>query len=151
MYGIEDPEKVDHTKDIRVSLTNRIYMIGRFSPTITQKTNVLKRSFISDLGSATRFIDENGNFYKQTAAVNTTMGTRKYYPRTHRKGLSQSRRDDMEVLGFTLLRAIGITLPWEEEAEKSKPNEKVIIAEQNKLYRKPHVVVRCFSCSLSNI
>lgn len=65
------------------------------------------------------------------------MWTAPYYSRTLRKGLTQSRRDDMESLGYTLLMTAGINVTWD-----FCKNETKITEEQNRLCDELQVVVR---------
>lgn len=141
MYGIEDPKKFKNTKDVRVSFNDRIYMIGKFFA--IQKTIAFKRSFISDLGSAVRYRDKKTKaLYKQTATLPSTTTTELYMSRTHRNGLSLSRRDDMETLGYVMINAAGAKLPWADSLKNEVRNKTKITAEQDILCEKLQIGVR---------
>lgn len=91
-----------------------------------------------DFGAAVRYRDENGTCYKQAVANRKgTICTPPYFSRTLRKGLTQSRRDDMETLGYAMLVAGGVYLPWDDCTNKTK-----ITKEQNRLCEELDVVVR---------
>lgn len=103
--------------------------------------NGFKQSSLVDLGGARRHQDENGTCYPQTAAnMNETVCTKPFYCRTLRKGLTQSRRDDMETLGYALLDMGAFKLPWD-----NCKNETKITEEQNKLC--DDVEVRSYCCA----
>lgn len=139
MYGIEDPKKFDPKKNPRASFLNQVYLIGRFRMKVTQKAKEFKRSSILDFGSSYKYRDENGTLYKQSPRVPNTVTTPPYYTRTFRKKLTQSRRDDMESLGYAFLVLSGVRLSWDGLNETAHGAE--ITRRQNELCEDLEVVV----------
>lgn len=110
-------------------------MLHEFHP----KGKCFKRSSPVDLGGSKRHQDENGACIKQAKPTKHTPTTEPFYSRTLLRGLSQSRRDDMEILGYVLLDLGGFRLPWDGWSLKNRPP---IIEEQNRLCGALDVVVR---------
>lgn len=142
MYGLDDPNEVDPKKNGRVSFKNRVYMIGRFCPNVTQKAYELGRSSLLDFGGAVRYRDAKGNCCNQSKALPYTTSTYPYFPRAFVNGLSQGRRDDMETLGYTLLMCSGVRVPWDGLQKHGE-----ILKKQNELCEKLKVLVRNNHCS----
>lgn len=102
-----------------------------------ENTDRFKRFSFADFGSAATYKYENGTCIKQSkASINIPM-TKPFFSRATLQGLSQSRRDDMEVLGYVLLELGGFKLPWTDC--KTKPE---MIHEQDRLCNALDVVVR---------
>ena len=61
-----------------------------------------KRIYLIDFGFTKKYIDSNGDHIK-LKRYKFLIGTRRYVSLNTHKGLEQSRRDDMESLGYLFL------------------------------------------------
>lgn len=141
MYGKVNPKKLNQTENVRVSLTNRVYMIGRFCTNVTNKANKYKCSSCTDFGAASKYRDANGTCYNQTASGKFAVMTEPYRSRTSRYRMSKSRRDDMETLGYSLLSMVGVDLPWDQHEDEPIKTADEKLEEQNRLCDALEVVV----------
>lgn len=68
--------------------------------------------YLIDYGLAKRYVDANGNHipYRQNCP---TVGTMRYVSINGHLGLEQSRRDDMESLGYLFVYLLRGSLPWQ--------------------------------------
>lgn len=64
-----------------------------------------------DFGLSKKYLDSNGNHVKLKFGKDIT-GTLRYCSRRTHLGQEQSRRDDLESLGYTLIYLAKGVLPW---------------------------------------
>lgn len=69
--------------------------------------------FLIDFGLAKSYIDSRGNHIESSAA-NSLIGTREYASINTHNNVSQSRRDDLETIGYLLIYLLNGTLPWQD-------------------------------------
>lgn len=67
-----------------------------------------------DFGVAARFIDARTNAHLPARRERLAVGTLMYSSINAQNMVTQSRRDDLESLGYSLIHMIKRTLPWEE-------------------------------------
>ncbi|KAH9161943.1 hypothetical protein AeNC1_018880, partial [Aphanomyces euteiches] len=75
--------------------------------------------YLIDFGLAKRFIDSRTNAHIKYHDKAGHIGTQRFASKNASKGMEQSRRDDMESLGYVLLYCLRGSLPW-QIAEKNE-------------------------------
>jgi len=88
---------------------------------IDRKTNII---YIIDFGLAKRYLDISGNHVLLENGRKITGTARYVSPNVH-SGLSPSRRDDIESIGYLLIYLLSGSLPWQKikHVDKSKKYE----------------------------
>lgn len=95
-----------------------------FNPQNPQSPNSPYQTvFILDFGLSKRYINSNGEHIPYTEGK-SLIGTPRYASVNALQGHEQSRRDDMEALGYLLLYLLIGSLPWQGLAGKTR-EEKV--------------------------
>ncbi|KAE9536518.1 hypothetical protein AGLY_007307 [Aphis glycines] len=113
-------EYVHHRKLIHRDLKPENISIGRPRQTLPFKESAEDTIYLIDFGMAKPYIDKNT---KNHIMYNTEVGVFGTYQfMSANSHLEQSRRDDLESLGYVLLYLINGTLPWmkyfeEEDAD----------------------------------
>lgn len=69
--------------------------------------------FIIDFGLAKSYISSTDKMHKKQASGLMPVGTARYASIWTHKGVSQSRRDDLESIGFVLIYFLQTKLPWQ--------------------------------------
>lgn len=69
--------------------------------------------FIADFGLSSFFIDRKTGKHVEYSTKKTLTGTPRYASINNHMGLQQSRRDDLESLGYMLVYFIRGSLPWQ--------------------------------------
>ena len=84
---------------------------------IDRKSNII---YIIDFGLAIRYLDDSNNHIPETRGKKIT-GTTRYISSNVHEGISPSRRDDLESIGYILLYLLIGKLPWQtiKHSEKS--------------------------------
>lgn len=82
--------------------------------------------YLIDFGLAQSFLDENLNHYELHANA-PFVGTKRYMSINTHQGLTASRRDDLESLGYIMLFLYQGRLPWQINADKNN----IITLKQN--------------------
>jgi serine/threonine protein kinase len=97
------------------------WMFGR------KETKRNKTLCIIDFGLGKLYIDEKtGRHIKQEKAP-FALGTARYMPVRAHEFIAQSRRDDLEAIGFVCIYFLNGELPWQsvDEEDKLKRNKKI--------------------------
>lgn len=71
--------------------------------------------YLVDFGLAKAYIDtstKKGNKHRPLARGRKLVGTPRYASINNHKGLTQSRREDLASIGYTLAILLNGTLPW---------------------------------------
>ena len=84
--------------------------------------------YLIDFGLAQSFLDENLNHYELHANA-PFVGTKRYMSINTHQGLTASRRDDLESLGYIMMFLYQGRLPWQINADKN--NMDIITLKQN--------------------
>lgn len=71
------------------------------------------RIFIADFGLSAFFIDRKTRKHVEFSTKKALTGTPRYASINNHMGLQQSRRDDLESLGYMLVYFVKGTLPWQ--------------------------------------
>lgn len=95
---------------------------------IDRKSNTI---YIIDFGLATRYLDDNNGHLQQSHGRKLT-GTARYVSINIHNGLSPSRRDDLESIGYVLLYLLQEKLPWQGIKHKIKSTKYEMIGEEKK-------------------
>jgi len=84
--------------------------------------------FLIDFGLARSYNDENGQhiMYKEKKGL---VGTARYASINTHLGIEQSRRDDLEAIGYVLVYFLKGELPWQNLKTKDKQEKYKMIAE----------------------
>lgn len=100
-----------------------------------EKENIIH---LIDFGLSRKYIDQNGKHipYKEGKSI---LGTVRYVSTYTHLGVEQSRRDDIESLGYILIYFAKGTLPWQGLKAKTK-KEKYKIIMDKKLEYKPEML-----------
>lgn len=69
--------------------------------------------YLIDYGTSIQFIDEKTKKHRIRAQSTKIVGTARYSSLTNHFGFKQSRRDDLESLGYTLIYWLLGRLPWQ--------------------------------------
>jgi len=96
-----------------ISMLEEIHSRGFLHRDIKPSNFMIKEHdcFIVDFGTAVSYLNEDGT-HCEHAPVCSTVGTLRYASRASHAKMSQSRRDDLQSLGYTLLYLTTGTLPW---------------------------------------
>ena len=88
---------------------------------IDRKTNLI---YIIDFGLAKQYLDISGNHILQSHGRKLT-GTARYVSTNVHAGISPSRRDDIESIGYLLIYLLAGSLPWQKikHSDKAKKYE----------------------------
>jgi tau tubulin kinase len=71
-----------------------------------------RRIYLLDLGTARKFVSEDGSIKKQRALVGFRTNTLKYAPLAFHENRELSRKDDIEAWLYMLVEFIRGSLPW---------------------------------------
>jgi serine/threonine protein kinase len=98
-----------------------------------------KRIYIIDFGVSTQYIDPRTKEHYIYTSNNGLVGTAHYVSVNTHLGDQQSRRDDLESIGYVLVRFLKGSLPWQSIKVKSveERNEKIT---QMKIQTSPEVL-----------
>jgi serine/threonine protein kinase len=80
-----------------------------------------------DFGLAKKWIDENDN-HIEFKSINKFCGTVRFASVNSLKGLEQSRRDDLESIGYILIYLFKKKLPWQNVKTKDKKKRHKLIS-----------------------
>ena len=90
---------------------------------IDRKTNII---YIIDFGLAKQYLDVSGNHIPPDKCRKLT-GTARYVSTNVHSGISPSRRDDIESIGYLLIYLLTGSLPWQKikHSDKTKKYEMI--------------------------
>ena len=129
----------------RVELLHNMGYIHRdikpdnFAPGLDSAASTL---YLIDYGIAKRYVDNHGNhipFRERCPAA----GTLRYISINGHLGLEQSRRDDMESIGYVLLYLLRGSLPW-QGIQAASPREKCMKVAEKKIQTSPDILFAGF-------
>jgi serine/threonine protein kinase len=92
---------------------------------IDRKTNII---YIIDFGLAKRYLDDLDNHLPKTNGRKLT-GTARYVSVNVHEGISPSRRDDLESIGYLLIYLLKGSLPWQKINNSDKYKKYEMIGE----------------------
>jgi len=81
--------------------------------------------YIIDFGLASDYLDENGNHIPNSKNA-SFRGTHRYASINSHRRREQSRRDDLEALGYVLIYFLKGSLPWQNLKAGKKDRRKII-------------------------
>ena len=108
MISIQLIERIKHIHDnhyVHRDIKPENFLIGKGQ---TEQT-----IYIIDFGLAKRYRDEHTRIHIPLKENRNLTGTARYASCNAHNGLEQSRRDDMESIGYVLLYLLKGTLPWQ--------------------------------------
>ena len=92
---------------------------------IDPKTNLV---YLIDFGLARRYLDRGNKHFKQDLGRKLT-GTARYASINVHQGVTPSRRDDLESIGYVMLYLLNGRLPWQSIKSSSKEERYKLIGE----------------------
>jgi serine/threonine protein kinase len=93
---------------------------------IDPKTNLV---YLIDFGLARRYVDKQNKHFKQDSGRKLT-GTARYASLSVHQGITPSRRDDLESVGYVLLYLLNGKLPWQSIKSSDKEERYKLIGER---------------------
>jgi len=100
------------------------FLIGR------QRTKNERTVFVIDFGLAKRFVDPRSGAHIPFRNNKSLTGTARYVSLNTHLGLEQSRRDDLESLGYVFVYFVKGQLPWQGLRATSKKDKYEMIMEK---------------------
>ena len=103
---------------------------------LNDKSNNL---YIIDFGLSKRYKDKNTGQHIPYRENRHLVGTARYASINAHLGIEQSRRDDIESIGYVLVYLAFGRLPWQNKNEKGKKTNKTL---EKKLLTPPEVLCK---------
>jgi serine/threonine protein kinase len=103
---------------------------------LNEKSNLV---YIIDFGLSRRYKDKNTGQHIPYRENRHLVGTARYASINAHLGIEQSRRDDIESIGYVLVYFALGRLPWQSKSEKGKTPVKIL---EKKLVTPPEVLCR---------
>ena len=126
LLGIQLIERVEHVHEngyIHRDIKPDNFLIG-----IGKNKSLI---FLVDFGLSKLFLEKNNHIsYKNNKNF---TGTYRYSSLRNHKGIEQSRRDDLESIGYMLIYFAGGKLPWQgiRNSDKTKRNQQIYTKKRN--------------------
>ena len=90
--------------------------------------------YLIDYGTSDEYIDSTTKKHRLRAPSSKIVGTARYSSLNNHYGYKQSRRDDLESLGYTLIYWLLGRLPWQGLKLKDRTHKwKVILAKKKEV------------------
>ena len=124
MITIQLIERIKHVHDnnyIHRDIKPQNFLVG--------KDKAAKTIYLIDFGLAKRYRDEHTHIHIPLKENRNLTGTARYSSCNAHNGLEQSRRDDMESIGYLLLYLFKEKLPWQGLKCKDKQEKYAKIKE----------------------
>ncbi|VVC37577.1 Protein kinase domain,Protein kinase-like domain,Protein kinase, ATP binding site [Cinara cedri] len=86
--------------------------IGRTQQTLPYKESMENTIYLIDLGMAKEYVDPVSGMHIPFSRQAGVFGTYQFMSANSHENIEQSRKDDLEVLGYILLFFVNGTLPW---------------------------------------
>jgi len=99
----------------------------------------LRKIYLLDLGTARRFVSEDGSIKKQKTPAGFRANAIKFAPLAHHENHELCRKDDIESLMYMLIELIQGALPW------SKITDQADIGKMKKDARKEKAQIKLFT------
>lgn len=122
-------ERIKHVHDnhyVHRDIKPENFLVGKGS---TEQT-----IYIIDFGLSKRYRDEHTRIHIPLKENRNLTGTARYASRNAHNGLEQSRRDDLESIGYVILYLIRGSLPWQGLKCKDKTDKYQKIKEMKMEY-----------------
>jgi serine/threonine protein kinase len=103
---------------------------------LNEKSNTI---YTIDYGLSKRYKDKNTGQHVPYKENRHLIGTARYASLNAHLGIEQSRRDDMESIGYVLVYFLAGRLPWQSKQEKAKLPQKIM---EKKLITPPEVLCK---------
>jgi len=103
---------------------------------LNDKSNII---YIIDFGLSKRYKDKNTGQHIPYRENRYLIGTARYASLNAHLGIEQSRRDDIESIGYVLVYFYLGRLPWQSKIEKSKQSTKIM---EKKLITPPEILCK---------
>lgn len=100
------------------------------------------RVYIIDFGSAKRFLDPSTNQHIPFKTNKSLRGTARYASLNAHRGIQQSRRDDLEALGYMLVYFLRGSLPWQSLRVLKEQKDQTIVEKKMSI----PIEVLCSAC-----
>lgn len=102
--------------------------------------------YMIDYGLSRRYKDKNTGQHVSYRENRNLVGTARYASINAHLGIEQSRRDDIEGIGYLLVYLLLGKLPWQSKQEKSKLPGKIL---EKKLITPPEILCKRLPCNFS--
>lgn len=89
-----------------------------------------RQCYIIDFGLAKRFVDRKTGVHIPCKDGKAMTGTARYASVNTHLGIEQSRRDDLEAIGYMLVYFMKGSLPWQGLAGKTKQEKYNLIKDK---------------------
>lgn len=108
---------------------------------LNDKSNTV---YTIDYGLSKRYKDKNTGQHIPYRENSHLIGTARYASLNAHLGIEQSRRDDIESIGFVLVYFLAGRLPWQSKLEKAKLPQKIM---EKKLITPPEILCKKLPCN----
>jgi serine/threonine protein kinase len=134
LIAIQMLQRIEHVHEsgfIHRDIKPENFLIG-----INENSNLI---YLIDFGLSKRYKDKSTKQHLSYRENRNLIGTARYASINSHLGIEQSRRDDMEGIGYVLVYFALGKLPWQTRNEKSKLNNKIL---HKKLSTPPEILCK---------